>query len=365
MTPRSSRFQQRSFMVLLVAVSLVFAWILRPFFASLFWAGVLALVFAPLHRRILERLNGRSNLAALASLLIILVGVILPVIGVGMSLFHEGSLLYAKWAKGEINLGRAFEQVVAILPQWVADWLDRAGLDSFNELRKRIGESMAAGGQAIAARVLSIGQNTFQVVVGLVLMLYMLFFFLRDGRELVRRVALAVPLSVMHKRHLFGKFATAVRATVKGTVSVAVVQGTLGGLIFWVLGVQSPLLWGVVMVFLSLIPAVGSGLVWGPVALYFLATGDMVKGSVLIAFGVLVIAMVDNVLRPILVGKDTRMPDYLVLISTLGGLTVFGLNGFVIGPLTAALFLAVWDLFIDLGASAPRNEAHSHDPKSS
>jgi predicted PurR-regulated permease PerM len=133
---------------------------------------------------------------------------------------------------------------------------------------------------------------------------------------------------------------------VKGNVVVAIAQGTLGGLAFWFLGVNGALLWAVIMAFLSLLPAIGGGLVWMPVALYFLVTGEVWQGLGLIAYGVLVIGMVDNVLRQILVGKDTKMPDYVVLISTLGGMAVFGLNGFVIGPVIAAMFMAVWDICI-------------------
>jgi predicted PurR-regulated permease PerM len=128
------------------------------------------------------------------------------------------------------------------------------------------------------------------------------------------------------------------------------VQGALGGLILWLLGIRAPVLWGVVMAFLSLLPAVGTALVWVPVAIYFLVTGSLVKGLVLVAFGVFVIGMVDNVLRPILVGKDTKMPDYIVLISTLGGMAIFGINGFVIGPLIAAMFIAVWDTVAQMNA---------------
>jgi predicted PurR-regulated permease PerM len=148
-----------------------------------------------------------------------------------------------------------------------------------------------------------------------------------------------------YKRHLFSKFTTVVRATVKGNIAVAAVQGTLGGVMFSFLGIQGALRWGFVMAFLSLVPAIGAGLIWAPVAIYFLLTGAIWQGITLIAFGVLVIGMVDNVLRPILVGKDTQLPDYVVLISTLGGMVVFGLNGFVIGPVIAALFISGWDLF--------------------
>jgi predicted PurR-regulated permease PerM len=131
---------------------------------------------------------------------------------------------------------------------------------------------------------------------------------------------------------------------VKGNLVVAILQGALGGLIFWILGVHAPVMWAVLMSVLSLLPAVGCAMVWLPVALYFFATGAIVSGVVLILYGLFVIGLVDNALRPILVGKDTKMPDFLVLLSTLGGLAVFGPNGFVVGPLIAALFIAAWDL---------------------
>ena len=126
---------------------------------------------------------------------------------------------------------------------------------------------------------------------------------------------------------------------------MAIAQGALGGLAFWFLGVHAPLLWAVLMAFMSLVPAVGAGLVWLPVALYFVATGAIWQGLGLIAYGVLVIGLVDNLLRPFLIGKDTKLPDYVVLISTLGGIKVFGLNGFVIGPLIAAIFMVSWEIF--------------------
>ena len=175
----------------------------------------------------------------------------------------------------------------------------------------------------------------------------MLFFFLRDGAELARKVRQAVPLQEQQKRRLQLKFNLVVRATVKGNLLVAITQGALGGLIFWFLDIHNVLLWAVLMAFLSLLPVVGTGIVWVPVAVFFLFTGAIWKGVVLVLFGVLVIGLVDNLLRPLLVGKDTRMPDYMILISTLGGLAIFGLNGFVIGPLIAALFMSSWAIFIE------------------
>ncbi|WP_375136919.1 AI-2E family transporter [Sphaerotilus hippei] len=338
--------QQKTLILLLVSVTAAFGWVLWPFFSVVFWAAVLAVMFMPLHRRLLGALHGRPNLAAVLTLLLGLVGVVLPLSLVGVSLVHEGVATYHRISSGEIDLPGLFDRMVGVLPQWATDQLDRFGLGDLAALRQKISAAIAKGGQAIAGQALALGQNTFELLLHGGLTLYLLFFFLRDGASLTASVRNAVPLSRDHKRLLFSKFITVIRATVKGNIAVAATQGLLGGLIFWILGVQGALLWSVLMGFMSLVPAVGAGLIWVPVAIYFLATGALVKGLVLIAFGVLVIGLVDNLLRPILVGKDTQLPDYVVLISTLGGLSAFGINGFVIGPLIAALFIAAWDLFV-------------------
>jgi predicted PurR-regulated permease PerM len=157
---------------------------------------------------------------------------------------------------------------------------------------------------------------------------------------------MALPLGDKREALFFDKFSEVTRATIKGSLLVAMVQGLLGGFIFWALGIGAPLLWGVIMTLLSLVPMIGAGLVWLPVALYLFAIGDFTSAIILVGFGVAVIGLVDNILRPILVGRDTKLPDYLVLLSTLGGFTVFGMNGFVIGPLIAALFVTCWNIFI-------------------
>ncbi|MNP20825.1 putative inner membrane protein [compost metagenome] len=224
--------------------------------------------------------------------------------------------------------------------------LERMGIGDLAGLRDKITKGALQGSQFFATQVFSFGQGTFDFLVSFAVMLYLLFFFLRDGAELARKIRAAVPLAEQQKRRLQLKFNRVVRATVKGNLLVAITQGTLGGIIFWMLDIPSALVWGVLMAFLSLLPAVGAGIVWAPVAVYFVATGAVWQGAVLAAFGVFVIGLVDNVLRPLLVGKDTKMPDYLILISTLGGLAVFGLNGFVIGPLIAALFMSSWAIFV-------------------
>jgi predicted PurR-regulated permease PerM len=346
--PNSVNFpglEDKTFLLLVVAVSLAFAWILLPYYGAVFWATVLAIVFAPAYRRLSRSMRQKRTLAALATVTIILLMVILPLTLIAALLVQEGFGVYERIQSGELNIVRFFQQIFGALPAWVTNLLDRFGLTNLGLMQERLSANLIKGSQFLAARALNIGQNTFDLIVNLFLVLYLLFFLLRDGDDLSKRIKDAIPLRAEQQRALFNRFTTVIRATVKGNIVVAAVQGALGGLIFWFLGVHATVLWAVLMALLSLVPAVGAGLVWLPVAIYLLVTGATWQGVVLIAYGALVIGLVDNVLRPILVGKDTKMPDYVVLISTLGGLAIFGLNGFVIGPVIAAMFMAAWDIF--------------------
>jgi len=345
----NSRLEQKVFLALLLVVSVAFGWILLPFYGAVFWAVILAIIFAPIQRRLLARLNARRNLAALATLSICLLVAVLPVILIAGVLVQEGTTLYKQIESGEIDIDSFVSHAKELLPaSWQAQ-MQRFGLGDMDQIRERLASSALQGSQFLATKAFSFGQGTFQFMLSFFLMLYLLFFLLRDGRELVARIRKAVPLSDNQKRRLFSKFTRVVRATVKGNIVVAATQGALGGIIFAILGIPSAVLCGVLMAFLSLLPAVGAGVIWTPVAIYFLMKGLIVQGVILILYGVLVIGLVDNILRPILVGKDTKMPDYVVLISTLGGLSLFGLNGFVIGPLIAALFISAWGLFTSPG----------------
>ncbi len=340
-----SKLQDRTFLLILCLVSIAFLAILWPYYEAVFWGIAFAILFAPLHRKLLARMPRHPNLAALSTLMICLFLVILPLTLLSLSLVQEATLLYDRIRSGKLNFGDYLQQVITALPEWAVGWLDRMELTSVASLQAKFSAVSVQASQLVATRAVNIGQNTLQFVVSFGVMLYLLFFLLRDGRALGRRIRNAVPLEEAHKARLSSKFTTVIRATLKGNMMIAVTQGVLGGIIFWILGVQGPILWGVLMAFLSLLPAIGAGLIWGPVAIYFFATGATWQGVALTAYGIAVIGMVDNVLRPILVGRDTKMPDYVVLISTLGGLTLLGINGFVIGPVVAALFMACWDLF--------------------
>ena len=339
-----AKLERRSFLLMLVLVTLLFLYLLKPFFSAVFWACVIGLLFYPLHLRILKLWGNRRNLAAMTTLAVCVGIGIVPLLFVVGSFFQEGAVLYQKLQSGDIDPGKWVERIREAFPA-AQHLLERLNLD-LNNVKDQLSGGAIAASSYIAQNAVQFGQGTLQWFVSFALMLYVAFFMLRDGPGLVALLVRALPLGDERERLLFVKFAEVTRATVKGNLVVAAVQGTLGGVIFWILGIPGALLWGVVMTLLSLIPVVGAGLIWGPVAIYLFAIGDWGKGLILTAFGMGVIGLVDNVLRPILVGRDTKLPDYIVLLSTLGGFVLFGMNGFVIGPLLAALFVAFWGIFM-------------------
>ena len=312
------RIEHQGFLLLLVAITLAFAWVLQPFYGAILWAIVVSVLFAPVYRRLLARMGDRRSLAAAVTLLIVIAIVILPLTMVATSLIQEATGLVTKIQSGEYNFGNYLQQILDALPAWAKGLIERFNLTDFSGLREQLKDGLMKGGQVLAPQALSIGMNTFEFVIQSGIMLYLLFFLLRDGKALAERIKEAIPLRTDQKSALFARFADVVRATVKGGIVVAIVQVALGGVALWFLGIHAALLWAVLMAFLSLVPAVGAALVWLPVAIYFLATGAIWQGIGLILYGVLVIGLVDNVLRPMLVGKETKLPDYVVLISTLG-----------------------------------------------
>jgi predicted PurR-regulated permease PerM len=337
--------EDRTFLVILVAVSLAFVLIVWQFYGAVLWGFVAAVVFAPLNRRLLKALNQRRSLAAFLTIALIVLIVILPLATVTAALVNEAAKLYESIQSEELHIVRYIQQVFDALPSWVVNILDRLGLTNFVAIEQRLSATLVSGARFFVTQVLNIGQNTVEFVVNLFVMLYLLFFLLRDGNQIAGRIRDSIPLRAPQQRALLDKFTVVIRATIKGDIVVALVQGIFAGTIFWLLGLHAALLLAVLTAIVSLLPAIGSALVWFPVAIYLFAMGAVWKGIALLAYGALVISLIDNFLRPILVGKDTRMPDYVVLISTLGGIVVFGINGFVIGPLIAALFITVWDIF--------------------
>ena len=337
--------ENRAFILLVLGVTLAFAWTIGGFLLPVFWAAVLAVLFTPLFKRMTVWFRGRASLAALVTLLGVIVMVVVPIVLIGVAVTGEAVGVYSEVASGRIDLTEPIAAAERLLPR-LTRRATELGVD-LDRVREAVSTAALTASRTVASQLLSVGQQAVHFALMLAVALYVLFFFLRDGDRLVEVLIRALPLGDPRERQLLGRFAAITRATVKGTFIVAAVQGAIGGIAFWALGLGAPLLWGVMMGLLSLLPAVGSAIVWVPAAGYLVAVGAWGKALVLVGVGAGGIGMIDNALRPILVGREAGMPDYLILLSTLGGIATFGLSGVVIGPVVAGLFLTVWDIFAD------------------
>ena len=342
----SQASMRRIFFLLLVGgVTYWFFDLISSLLMPIFWATVLAIVFQPVSKYFCRRTGGRENFAATFTTILITLVVLLPISLIVLAMVNEASNLIAKVNSGELDPN--------IVVTWVEDRIPAAEMIAedfkidFDQVRDRVRTGITDLGQLVANQAVIIGQNFLKLAVQFFLTLYLLWFFLRDGHTIKEMAIRALPLGDREERMLFSRFAAVSRATLKGTLIVAIIQGTLGGLLFWACGIHSPFFWGVMMTMLSLLPIGGAAVIWIPTAIFLAIQGDYARAITIVLIGSLAIGLVDNLLRPLLVGRETQMPDYLVLITTLGGITTFGLAGFIIGPVVAALFLSVWELMMN------------------
>jgi|LauGreDrversion4_2_1035121.scaffolds.fasta_scaffold17354_3 predicted PurR-regulated permease PerM len=337
--------EDRVFLGFVIAATLAMAWIASPFFGAILWGLVAAIVFMPVNRGLVRVLHGHRNTAAGLTLVLLIAVVILPAFVISSLLLDEAISTYESLETQQIDIGATLEAIRGVLPKPLLHLADRFALTDLSQIEERLSTVLSSALRIAAEQALGITQSAFAFMVGLGIMLYLTYFLLRDGTDIARKISTRMPMQEGKRRALFEKFIAVVRATIKGSIVVAIVQGILGGLAFSFLDIRAPLLWGVVMGMLSLVPAIGTGLVWVPVSIYLLATGEMERGFALLLFGLFVISTIDNILRPILVGKDTQLPDYIVLIATLGGIALLGVNGIIIGPVIAAMFISAWEIF--------------------
>ncbi len=340
---RVRSLENRSFLLLVGLVTLAFIYTLAGFLLPVFWAVVFAIVFYPMFRRVRLALGGRGVPASLLTLLAIFLLIIVPVVLISLAVTNEAVGLYGRFSSGEINVTEQVQQIEAMLPR-ATRLAQRYNID-IERVRTGIEQGALSVSRNLASQLLALGQSAFAFVLLLVVTFYTLFFFLKDGEKLVARLVKVLPLGDPRERRIFSKFADVTRATVKGTFVVAIVQGLIGGIAFAFLGLGSPVLWGVLMALMSLVPAIGAAAVWIPAAIYLALSGEVGKALILTGVGAGIIGLVDNALRPVLVGRDAGMPDYVILLSTLGGIAAFGISGLVIGPVVAGLFLTVWEIF--------------------
>ena len=336
------RFRHAFLILLVVASSIAFVAMLQSFLLTLLLAAVFTGVAYPLYRRLLRAFGGRQALASIATILLLLGLVLAPLIGLLGAVASEALRMTD-------TLGPRVQQFLAEpgeLENRLRALPGFAHIDPYRaQILARVGE--LAGGtsaflfKAASATTLATAVFIFQFIV----MLYTMFFFLIGGPDLLRNVLAYLPLTDADKERMLERFLSVTRATLKGTVLIGAAQGSLGGLAFWAVGIDGAIFWGAVMTVLSIIPGIGGALVWVPAAIVLAVTGHLWQGVGLALFCALIVGSVDNVLRPILVGRDTEMHELLIFFSTLGGLLLFGAMGFIVGPILAALFVTTWEMF--------------------
>jgi predicted PurR-regulated permease PerM len=321
--------------------------IIQPFVDVLLWAIVLVMVFIPVHRRIQVRTNSKSISAAVSTVLVV-VTILVPATLVTLAVVRELSALAGSL---EFNEGR-LQSLQAFLDR-VQSWvpiIDLHRLESADFLRERL----EVWSTAFANRSFGVVQGLLSAMLEIFLVVFTMFYVFRDGEAIRHAVYDLLPLERDQSRAVFGRMLEVVGASVYGVLVVAAIQGALGAFIFWVLGLQAPLLWGLVMFFLSMIPMAGAFLVWAPAAVWLLFAGAWTKGLVLVLWGLLVVSLVDNFLSPRLVGRRARLHELVIFFSVLGGVRVFGIIGIVLGPVTAAITLALIDVARQAGLPGVR-----------
>ena len=326
------------FYLILAAVTLLFLYLLKPFFFPLFWAAIIGGIFQSLYRRIDRRLNRPSMSAAVVISLIVLL-ILLPAAIVGTVVFNESVRLYAAFKPGTEKFGIKFENLIGLITNH-----PYAALFNINEdlLVTKMAEIARGITNYIFVNLTALTQNTLGGLVQFAIMLYTLFFFIRDGEKFLGWAMRALPLGKGREKFLFERFFVTARSTLKVTLIIGGIQGTVGGIVFFIANIDGAVLWGLLMIIMAVVPVVGCSIIWAPAGLIMLLTGHLWEGILILVTGVFVISMIDNLLRPVLIGKDVEMHPLLIFLSTLGGIVVFGFSGFVIGPIIASLLLAIW-----------------------
>jgi len=340
------------FFVLLAIVTILLAYILKPFFMAIFWAALLAGIFLPLFRR-LNQAFSKPNLSAFITFAVILFIFIIPVGLVISLLINESFDIYNAFNSGASRWPEKITGLINSINN--STYVTSLHLDE-KFLAEKSADIFKGTANYIFQNLSALTQNTIIFLVQFAVMLYTLFYFIRDGQSYVNSVTGYLPFDEKNLKIFISRFISTAKATLKFTIVIGGIQGMLGGLIFYITGVERALIWGMLMFVCSIVPAVGSAIIWAPAGIIMLLTGHIWQGITILVFGSVVISMVDNLLRPILLGKDIEMQPLLIFLSTLGGLTVFGFSGFVLGPLIASFFLASWDLFLEIQQSRKIDE---------
>jgi predicted PurR-regulated permease PerM len=334
------KVRKNIFFAILMIGTLAFLYLLKPFAYPIFWAAVIAGIFGPLYRRVNGAI-GHPNLSASVMLGVVIFVILLPLAVVASVVLAQAIDMYSALKNTE-DIQLKAQKVIELLKG--NPYLQKLELDEV-ALTEKFYQIAGGISKYIVSYLTELTQNTLLLIVNFIVMLYCLFFFVRDGETLLRSSLYIFELKDEIGNRIYERFTSTARATLKGTLIIGLIQGTMGGVLFWAVGIQSAFVWGVIMILAAMIPGIGCAIIWAPAAVILLATGHIVEGMAIAAVGALVISSIDNVLRPLLVGKDTQMHPLLIFLSTLGGIAVFGISGFVIGPIITALLSTLWEIY--------------------
>jgi predicted PurR-regulated permease PerM len=354
----NARFRRGFLLALVIAITAAFVFVIQDFLMTTFLAAIFSGLAHPLYRRVRSWLGGREALASALTIVIILLLVVGPLVAILTVVTNEA-------VRTTENVTPWVQQIVRE-PNRLNVYLDRIpGIERITPYREwlltKAGEAAGSLGTVVVGSLSSTTRGTLTLIVEFFMMLYAMFFFLKDGRRYLDSILRYLPLRDSEQELMLERFVSVTRATLKGTLLIGIVQGTLSGGMFAILGISGPVFWGLLMIVLSIIPLIGGALVWVPAAIILAIQGAWVKALILAGVCSVLIGSVDNLLRPRLVGHDTQMPDLMVLFSTLGGIAGFGAIGFIVGPIIAALFVTIWEIFgkayrADIEVDSPRVE---------
>lgn len=338
----SLKFWKIFFICLIAAVTVLFIYLVRRFIMPVLLAAITAGLFYPLRQRIVQGFKGRRGLASAAMTVMVVLVVVIPAGGLGYFVLEDSIRIGKHFTE---NINTINEQLNNFVGHWKSfpltknlDLSKYIKTDQVTVILQDIGGSLLKSTGKIARDILRNVLLTF-------IYLYCLFFFFKDGETLLHRIFTLVPMPRTEKDAIIGRFVSVTRAMIKNTLMIGAIQGFIGGFTFFLLGLTGPVLWGIMIMFLSAIPNIGAAIIWVPAAVFLFATGKTVNGSILFAVGVCLIGTVDYILRPYLIGEKLNIHKILILFGVLGGIALFGLFGIIIGPIIVSVFVTLWDIY--------------------
>jgi len=344
--PSTDAFQKRFLLFAVAAVSLLFLWMVNAFLMALLLGAITAGLTYPIYRWLAPRLGDRRILTSaliLFALIVLVIGPLSGLVGLVVAQAVEVTQDVGPWVEAQIANPDGFSVLLERLP--FADRIPESVLPDREKIIEVAGNAVRAAGSTLVENLAAAGRGTASFLIQLFIYLYAVFFFLLSGNETLQRILYLSPLEPEDEARIIERFLSVTRATLRGSLMIGGLQGFLAGLGFAVAGVPGSAFWGTIVIVLSVIPGIGAPIVWIPAVLWLLATGSMWPAILLALWCGLLVGSIDNVLRPRWVGSDAKMSDLMILISTLGGISLFGPVGFIVGPIVAAVFVTLWDMY--------------------